>query len=90
MKYKIECKNESHRRLVMFGTKKIKVCRKCSGFDVNELKGRISPKDYGIGCIHKCSEKNVELKGKIFGLIKGDLVVCDTKDEFFEKISNVD
>jgi hypothetical protein len=30
--------------------------------------------------------KNAELKGKVFGLLKGELVVCDTKEKFFEKI----
>jgi hypothetical protein len=69
---------------------KIKVCGKCSGFDVNELKGKIPLKYYRIGYIHKCLEKNADLKGKIFGLIKGELVVCNTKDEFFLKLSNMD
>jgi hypothetical protein len=74
---------------IMFGTKKIKVCKKCSGFDVNELKEKFTSKDYSIGCIHKCLNKNVELKGKVFGLIKGDFVVCNTKEEFFEKLENI-
>jgi hypothetical protein len=30
----------------------------------------------------------VELKGKMFGLVKGEFVVCDTKEEFFGKMAN--
>ncbi|MDR2793911.1 MAG: hypothetical protein LBB61_09665 [Treponema sp.] len=74
----------------MFGAKKMRVCKKCSGFDVNELKERFASKDYSTGCIHKCLNKNAELTGKVFGLIKGNFVVCDTKEEFFEKINNIE
>jgi hypothetical protein len=45
----------------MSGIKKIKVCKKCSDFDVNEL------------------------KGNVFGLIKGNFAVCNTKEKFLEK-----
>jgi hypothetical protein len=80
--------NQRKEGFIMFGVKKIKVCKNCSGFDVNELKGKFPSKDYSIGCIHKCLGKNLELKGKVFGLLKGELVVCDTKEEFFERIEN--
>jgi hypothetical protein len=72
----------------MFGVKKIKVCKKCSGFDVSELEGKFSPKEYSIGCLQRCLcwDKNAEFKGKVFGLLEGELVVCDTKEEFFEKL----
>jgi hypothetical protein len=73
----------------VFGAKKIKICKKCSGLDVTELKERLNPKDYGFGCIQKCLWKNAELKGKFFGIINGELVVCDTKEEFFVKTANI-
>ena len=63
--------------------KKVKVCKKCSGFDVAELKGRVKSKEYTTGCIGKCGKH----QGKVFGYLNGELVVCDTKEEFFEKIA---
>jgi hypothetical protein len=75
--------------MFVFGTKKVKICKKCSGLDVKELKERIDPKNCGFGCIRKCLGRNAELKGKIFGIIKGEFVVCDTKEEFFVKIANI-
>lgn len=73
----------------MFGTKKIKICKKCSGLDIKELKGRLDSKDYGFGCLQKCLRKNAELEGTVFGLINGEFVVCNTKEEFFVKIANI-
>jgi len=73
----------------MLGTKKIKICKKCSRLDVKELKGRLDLKDYSFGCIQKCLGKNVELKGKVFGIIKGEFVVRDAKENFFAKIANI-
>ena len=66
--------------------KKLKVCKKCSGFDVAELKGVLKTKDYTTGCIGKCAGKFPELEGKVFGFMNGDFEVCDTKDEFMEKV----
>ncbi|MDR1531108.1 MAG: hypothetical protein LBS62_02805 [Clostridiales bacterium] len=66
----------------MSAAKKIKICKKCSGLDVKELKEALDPKDYSLGCIQKCLSKNAELGGKIFGMINGNFVVCDTKEEF--------
>ena len=51
-----------------------------------ELKGMVKTKDHTTGCIGKCLGGNPELSGKVFGFLNGDFVVCDTKDEFFEKI----
>ena len=65
--------------------KKLKVCKKCSGFDVEELKGKIKVKDYSTGCIGLCKKH----EGKVFGYINGELVICDTKEEFFEKIAAI-
>jgi hypothetical protein len=67
--------------------KKVRVCKKCSGFDVAELKGKLKTKDYTTGCISMCINKNPALAGKVFGFLNGSFVVCDTKDEFFAKIA---
>ena len=69
--------------------KLVKVCKKCSGFDVLELKGKVKTKDYTTGCIGKCASKEPDLQGKVFGYLNGEFTVCDTKDEFFEKIAAI-
>jgi len=68
-------------------TSKIEVCSNCSGFDVNELKGKVNAK---IGCIGKCSKKNPDLNGKVYGFLNGEFTVCDTKEEFFAIIDKLD
>ena len=67
--------------------KKVRVCKKCSGFDVTELKGLVKAKDHTTGCIGKCLGKNPELDGKVFGFLNGEFTVCDTKEEFYAKIA---
>lgn len=69
--------------------KKLKVCKKCSGFDVTELKGKIKTKDYTTGCIGKCADREPALVGKVYGFIAGEFTVCDTKEEFFAKIEGL-
>ncbi|MDF2802276.1 MAG: hypothetical protein K0S61_2179 [Anaerocolumna sp.] len=69
--------------------KKVIVCKKCSGFDVSELTNLLPLKDYGVSCIGKCSGRDPSLSGKVYGFIKGEFVVCDTKDEFFKLISKL-
>ena len=69
--------------------KKVKVCKKCSGFDVTELKDFVKVKDHSTGCIGKCQSKHPELNGKVFGFLNGEFTVCDTKDEFFTKIKAI-
>lgn len=71
----------------MAEVKKVRVCKKCSGFDAEELKGKVKTKDYTTGCIGKCASKNPDLNGKVYGFLKGEFTVCDTKDEFFGKIA---
>ena len=70
----------------MAEVKKLKVCKKCSGFDVAELKGKLKVKDYTTGCIGRCAGKDPALEGKVYGFINGEFTVCDTKEAFFEKI----
>ena len=69
--------------------KKVRVCRSCSGFDVAELEGILAPEDYTTYCIDHCLRKHPELKGKAYGLLNGELTVCDTKEEFFAKITEI-
>lgn len=69
--------------------KKVKVCKKCSGFDVTELKGKVKAKDHTTGCIGRCLNSHPELAGKVFGFLNGEFVVCDTKDEFLAKIAEI-
>ena len=73
----------------MAEAKKVKVCKKCSGFDVAELKGKVKTKDHTTGCIGRCSARSPELAGKVYGFLNGEFVVCDTKEEFFDKIAKV-
>jgi uncharacterized protein YdeI (YjbR/CyaY-like superfamily) len=68
-------------------TPKIEVCLYCSGFDVNELKNKVKVK---ISCIGKCSKKNPELNGKVYGFLNGEFTVCHTKEAFFAKIDELD
>lgn len=69
--------------------KKVKVCKKCCGFNPKELKKLIDKDDYKVECIGECARKRPELSGKVYGFIKGKLTVCDTKEEFFEKIKQI-
>jgi len=67
--------------------KKVRMCKKCSGFDVAELKDLLAREDYTTYCIGHCLSKHPELKGKVYGRINEELVVCDTKEEFCAKIA---
>jgi len=69
--------------------KKVRVCKKCSGFDVTELKGKVKAKDHTTGCIGKCIAKNPDLEGKVFGYLNGEFTVCGTKEEFFDKVAAI-
>ena len=70
--------------------KKIKVCKKCSGFDVKELKSFVRSKDYSVGCLGKCSARKCgEFDHKVIGTLNGEFTVCDTKEEFFKKIREI-
>ena len=73
----------------MAEVKKVRVCKKCSGFDVTELKGKVKAKDHTTGCIGKCAARFPELNGKVYGFLNGEFVVCDAKEEFFEKIAAI-
>lgn len=66
----------------MADVKKVNICKKCSGIDKEDLKGLVKVKDMRIGCIQEC-RKN---EGKVFGFIDGEMVICDTKEQFIEKV----
>ena len=67
-------------------TPRIEVCANCSGLDVVELKKRAKPT---IHCIAMCSKQNPDLVGKAFGFLNGEFTVCDTQEEFFERIEGL-
>ena len=70
-------------------SKKIKVCKKCSGFDVKKLKDFVPEKKYKVGSIGACKKKHSELSGKCYGILDGKLTVCDSKKDFFDKIEKL-
>ncbi|MCI8388362.1 MAG: hypothetical protein HFE63_07875 [Clostridiales bacterium] len=70
--------------------KKFRVCKRCLGFDVAELADKVSADDLSTGCISRCARKHPELAGKVYGFLAGEFVVCDTKEEFFAKIAEVE
>jgi len=69
--------------------KKVRVCKKCSGFDVTELKGIVKAKDHTTGCFGRCRSNHPEFEGKVYGFLNGELTVCDTKEEFIDKIKAI-
>lgn len=72
--------------------KQVKVCKKCSGLDVKELKSDAKGLDckIKIGCIGKCARKCPEFSGKVHGVLDGVHIVCDTKEAFLEKIKGTE
>jgi len=69
----------------MAEVKKVNVCKKCSGFNVEELKGVVKTKDLRVGCIGECGKN----EGKVFGKLNGELTICDSKEDFLEKVKAV-
>ena len=74
----------------MAEVKKVRVYKKWSGCDVAELKGKVKTKDFITGCSGKCAGKYPKLEGIVYGFLKGEFVVWDTKDEFMEKMDALD
>lgn len=68
----------------MFGKKRIKVCNKCSGFEVKDLDGIIGKKNYSVGCIGACKKD----RNMYYGKIDGHIIECSTKDELFSLMQN--
>lgn len=68
--------------------KQVKVCSRCSGINVKELKSYAEDinSKVKVGCIGKCGRKCPEFSGRVHGMLDGVHIVCDTKEEFFEKI----
>lgn len=64
---------------------KVRICKKCSGVDVHEVKELVGKKHLDVGCIKECKNH----KGKSFGFLNGELIICDTKDEFMAKIKEI-
>ncbi|QOY61033.1 hypothetical protein [Thermophilibacter immobilis] len=64
----------------------IKVCKRCSNVDVDELKaqGRSAGVRVKIGCVHGCASSHSELRGSAFGLVDGELLVRPTQIELIQ------
>jgi len=56
---------------------------------VAELKGKVKAKDHSTGCIGRCVSREPALKGKVYGFLNGEFVVCDKKEAFFAKIAAI-
>ncbi len=66
--------------------KRIRVCKKCCGFDVKLLVDKVKADDLSTGCNGRCLKKYPELEGKACGFIDGDFVVCSSAEEFLARI----
>ncbi len=68
--------------------KKVKVCKHCSNFDVNEIKAYSEDVNCKLkfGCVGKCQRKCPELSDKYFGLIDNELLICSSKEDFFKQM----
>lgn len=68
--------------------KKIKVCKRCSNFNKEEIE--IYAKEIGcnleFGCVSRCKKKYPELRDKFFGRIDGKIAICDSKEDFFRQM----
>ena len=73
----------------MAEVKKLKICKRCSGLEVEDIKGRLKTKEYTTGCINRCAGSESALEGKVFGFIKGEFTVCDTKEAFLAKVDAI-
>jgi len=73
----------------MADAKLVRVCKRCSGFDVDELKGMLKAKDYTTGCIGRCLPREPGLKGKVYGFLSGKFTVCANKGEFLGKVAKL-
>ncbi len=62
----------------------VKVCKHCSNIQIENLQKVISSDDIEIGCIEHCEEH----PEKVYGLIDGQLVVCDDESQFITIVSS--
>lgn len=68
--------------------KRVKVCIRCANFSMRELRAKAEETgcELKLGCIGQCSGRCPELSDKYFGRIGNEVVICDTKEEFFERM----
>lgn len=64
---------------------KVKVCKKCSGIDVDKLESFLADKDVKlkVKCVGDCKLRKLN---KYFGTVAGNMLIFDTEDEFFQNI----
>ncbi len=68
--------------------KKVKVCKHCSNFNKDEIKGYAKEGNCKLefGCVSRCKKKYPELRDKFFGRIDGTMTICDSKEDFFRQM----
>lgn len=65
---------------------KVRICKKCSGVDIEPVKGFVGEEGVSKGCIGKCLHRSAELKGTCYGYIDGKFEITLSQKEFMEKI----
>lgn len=60
----------------------VKVCDKCSNVSIDLLKSIVPEDQLKIHCLGHCEGHD----GKFFGIIKGELIIEDTEESFFEQV----
>ncbi|MGL5979259.1 MAG: hypothetical protein ACRCZJ_09725 [Erysipelotrichaceae bacterium] len=60
----------------------VKVCERCSGIRVEEIKKKNPDADVREGCLAHCNQH----PGKVFGFINYQLVMEDTKADFLSHL----
>ena len=67
--------------------RKVKVCKRCSNFDIKEIKKYAKEVNCKLkfGCLSKCRSKHIEFKDKYFGIINDKLYIYSSKEEFFKQ-----
>ena len=66
--------------------KKVRICKKCSGISMEEIKNHSCEKEFSYGCIGKCLHRCPELKGTYYGYINGSFEITLTEKDFLDKI----
>ncbi|NLB90874.1 MAG: hypothetical protein GX786_06625 [Clostridiales bacterium] len=66
--------------------KKVRICKKCSGLDVEKLKEHLSQDAFSYGCIGKCLHRCPELQGTCYGYIDQQFEIFLTEEAFLEKV----
>lgn len=69
------------------GNTKIRICKKCSGLDIDQLKNEYGEESVSKGCIGKCRHRSPELRGTFYGYINNEFEIALSERDFLRKIS---